>query len=171
MTNATPNPQSRRCTALRRDGQPCRAWALRASLHPPRCAVHTSQDEQAPPTDLTTHQDHPSAITLDGNKAFYAPGYTAEELGAVSAITQPNSLSGEIMMVRGQLRRLVIESRTDPPHNAITADHRAAILFTGARTIANLLTAERQLELTPEGIPLPIAETLDEMSEEWGIDL
>jgi len=30
---------SRRCTALRKDGEPCRAWAVRGS-DPPRCGAH-----------------------------------------------------------------------------------------------------------------------------------
>lgn len=30
---------SRRCTAVRADGEPCRAWAVRGS-DPPRCGVH-----------------------------------------------------------------------------------------------------------------------------------
>jgi hypothetical protein len=35
--------RSKRCTAVRADGEPCRAWAVRGS-DPPRCSVHGGTD-------------------------------------------------------------------------------------------------------------------------------
>jgi hypothetical protein len=35
--------RSKRCTAVRADGDPCRAWAVRGS-DPPRCGVHSGTD-------------------------------------------------------------------------------------------------------------------------------
>jgi hypothetical protein len=49
---------SQRCSAKRRDGQPCNAWAVRGS-DPPLCAAHGGTDARigAPPgnTNALTH--------------------------------------------------------------------------------------------------------------------
>lgn len=187
MNRQTTTPQSRRCTALRRDGQPCRAWALRqprdhAGQHPPLCAAHAPKEKDAQsapvaddahdrPAALATHQGQPPVINLGSGQAFYAPAFTDEELGALEAITESNSLVGEIMMVRGLIRRLLLDFRVQGAVKANPLDRRAGTLFNGALVVMQLLQAERELEIDADGVPRPIAEALDEIGEEWGIDL
>jgi hypothetical protein len=47
-----PSPAARRrCTAIRNDGQPCRAWAVRGR-QPPRCTAHADQGGEELPLAL-----------------------------------------------------------------------------------------------------------------------
>jgi len=49
--------RSKRCTAVRADGDPCRAWAVRGT-DPPRCAAHGGTDAPigAPPGNVNALQ-------------------------------------------------------------------------------------------------------------------
>lgn len=175
----------RRCSALRRDGQPCGAWARRApdghSLYdPPLCVWHARQEgggEQHPPPrqpPAPAPEPNPDpGVDLDpgSGRAFYAPFFDADVLVALDAIHQPNSLEGEIMLARGLMRWLLADTRREGPLTGHPLERRTARLFAGTETIARLLTTERKLEIGPDGVPRPIAEALDEIGEEWGIDL
>lgn len=104
-------------------------------------------------------------------RAFYAPFFGDENLAALDAIRQPNSLEGEIMLARGLMRWLLADTRREGPLTGHPLERRTARLFAGTETIARLLQTERKLEIGADGMPLPIAEALDDISEEWGIDL
>lgn len=180
-----PQPQkkkgSKRCSALRRDGQPCRAWARRApdghSLYdPPLCTWHAPQEggaEQHPPPPQPPAAATEQGIVIDpgSGRAFYAPFFEDAELKALGAIREPNRLEGEIMLVRGAMRWLLVDAQRKESLTGHALERRTGRLFAGTETLARLLQAERELEKGADGIPLPIAEALDEIGEEWGIEL
>lgn len=173
--------ESRRCSASRYDGKPCRAWARRGPdgqplFDPPLCFWHAPPEDEDDQERSGPHQapEQPNTaivISPDRGEALYAPFFEDADLAALEAIAEPNSLRGEIMLVRGFMRWLTADAHAHGPLTGHRLERRAAIIFAGTDTLSRVLQVERRLEIGPDGVPLPIAEALDEIGEEWGIDL
>jgi hypothetical protein len=107
----------RHCTATKRDGTPCRAWAVRGS-DPPRCAAHggrratQAEPEDIPDTiDLVIHDlaskqqklsdyieayteaDHKDLSVRDLARLFQIHGQNASRIGRL--LRDQRALSGE----------------------------------------------------------------------------
>lgn len=186
-------PEPRRCSALRLDGEPCRNWSRRDAdgamrFDPPLCVAHAPREDAAQEeasgnkgldADLArVGRDLPAlggaeglVIAPERGEALYAPFFTDDEMAALEALGRHSSLWGEVMLVRGMLRRLLAEPDASRPLQGHRLEQRAATLFAGTDVLARLLQVERQLEIDPEGVPRPIAEALDHLSEEWGVAL
>lgn len=171
-----------RCSAMRRDGGGrCRAWARRgvdgySRYDPPLCAWHAPEEggaeEEQPESNLPAAAAEEGVVIEPGSgRAFYAPFFGDGELKALDAIREPNRLEGEIMLVRGLMRWLLVDAQSKEPLRGHALERRTARLLKAAETLARLLQMEHQLEKGADGIPLPMAEVLDELSDEWGIDL
>lgn len=171
-----------RCTAMRRDGGGrCRAWARRGVdgyplYDPPLCTWHAPEEggaeEEQPEPNLPAPAVEQGVVIEPGSgRAFYAPFFDAAELAALSAIRRPSSLQGEIMLARGLMRWLLVDAQMQGSLTGHALERRTARLLKAAETLARLLQTEHQLEKGADGVPLPMAEVLDELSDEWGIDL
>jgi hypothetical protein len=163
------NP-SRRCSQTTRQGEPCRAWAVR-DTDPPLCSAHADRDAGAgPPPGNQNRRTH----------GLYAKPITDEELARIAAGAGTPTLDVELLCARIALSRvmdLLIDGRTCGPGAAdlTPGDYvkLTNLAFQGTRTIARLLRDNHALAQSTGGDALShaIDETLDALSEEWGIDL
>lgn len=193
MSKKLAKGESRRCSALRqRDGKPCQAWALRgpdgATAHdPPLCVWHAGAREerakeksrheprQAPASGegghLAATAEDDLVISPDRGEALYAEFFSAREFKVLTAVAQSSSLQGELFLVRGVLRWLMMDARAGQGLTEHKLERRAGTVFAGTAVLTRMLQVERELERGVDGVPRPIAEALDEIGEEWGIDL
>ena len=150
-----------RCTAQTARGSPCKAWA-KSGTDPPRCVRHLEQP--AP-----------------GHTSFYAASLKPDELSDLFTYADDLTLDDEIACARVVLRRLLAlldaPTITDPNGDSHPlAPPDLARLFglslQATRTIARLLRDKRALTgEAADGISGAIAQALDELSTEWGIEL
>lgn len=192
MSKKSAKGESRRCSALRqRDGKPCQAWALRgpdgATAHdPPLCVWHAGAREER-----AQERSHPEPreasgsneggqlavaeddliISAERGEALYAEFFSAREFKVLTAVAQSSSLQGELFLVRGVLRWLMRDARAGQGLTEHKLERRAGTVFAGTAVLTRMLQVERELERGVDGVPRPIAEALDEIGEEWGIDL
>ncbi len=173
-----------RCEQVTRRGRPCRNPALPNS-DPPRCARHRNKptDEEAvarqlPLLDLPPgekQQTAKSAPRRAERKAHpdlpasqpYLPFALAELEKLDSGGLSPD-LSREVQTVRVVMLRL-LDLWADPqqPISAEEARRLAALLFSGARTVAHLLSRQ-----TKEGSGQDwLAQVLDELGGKYGLTL
>ena len=154
------NPDKRPCSV-----PDCRAWAVRDS-DPPLCAAHIPEKTVgAPPgnRNALVHGSYASTLHPDD------PAILDEEATG-------SSLDGEILIIRAALRRLqqMILSGTTPGPNPRRLEAAGyvrfiGLTFRGANTLSRLLRACYDQPDNPgERI---MDEALDELSEEWGIEL
>ena len=143
---------TRRCTAQRKDGRPCQAWA-RPNAEPALCAAHTG------------------ASDADNDRAdFYRPAYTMEEVADLLDSAIDTELSDELDAARVAVRRVLqqLEQQLLPTEYARLVN----LIFRGTRTVAALLQA--QLDLSREKsafVVSALAEALDEIGQEKGAGL
>ena len=171
MTTSTPSPK-RRCIARRADGQPCRAWAVRPKVtgaskvsvtSPPLCVAHGGVN---PPPLI------PTVVNLPRADGYYDDHFDDEEFAILQAVAPETLLQSEIMLIRVVLRRLLVEF--DKKHGLTGRDleARAQALFRGAELIAHLLQHQRVLQgIGDDGLSPDIAQALDELSDELGMEL
>jgi len=158
---------TRICTATTRAGRPCKAWAQRNS-EPPLCRVHRDRPtgvEKEPPLP-NSKQEEPHSET----ETFYGRRFSSDELRAQVGLALDRSLSGEVAITRVAIRRILtqLEEELGPEEYA----RLASLLFNGARTIAQLLRAQRALSgEAAEGISGAMAQALDELATMKGVDL
>lgn len=130
------------CESITRQGRRCRNPAI-ASSDPPVCWRHTPRQSSQP--------------VHDG----------AEE--RLLMTTRPQSLAGELSVVRQVLQRLV--DRLYDPQLFLEAEELrkvAALIFSGARTVAYLLQQQRGHE---SDVPDWLDEALDALSADYGAEL
>jgi hypothetical protein len=164
--SALPAPQKKRCLALTKSGRPCRAWALagsQARFGVPLCGVHAGQATVIQPAEET-------------ERALYGHFFRAADRQALDAILATPAgamtLAAEIEVARVFLRRILAVL------DAMAAQDPAALLQQGKllldvlRTIAGLVRDQQALA-PPTGDPLMevLGLALDNLSEEWGVDL
>ncbi|MCI0580864.1 MAG: zf-C3Hc3H domain-containing protein [Chloroflexi bacterium] len=141
---------SQRCTATRADGQPCQAWAVHGS-DPPTCVAHT-------------------AAGRTPSESFYGRVYTLEEIADLVARAAGDSLDDELAATRVAIRRVMEQLHDELPPEEYA--RLASLVFTGATAIARLLRAKRAISgLAADGIAGAIAQALNELSNEWNIEL
>ncbi len=131
----------RHCTATKRDGTPCRAWAVRDS-DPPRCVAHRGQ-RAAPSATDDIPDDIDSVIEDLASKqrqlSDYIEAYTHDEQ--------------EDQAVRDLARLFQIHGQNASRIGRLLRDQRA---LSGEAT---------------DGIAGAIAQALDELATELGTDL
>lgn len=151
---------SRRCSATTKSGNPCKAWALIES-DPPLCSAHSGRNSGAGAPQGNQNR------TIHG---FYGREYTLEEVADLVNHAIDDSLDDELAAARVATRRVLRQL-----HEELEASEYAALaslIFTGTNTIARLLRTQRSLRgESADGIAGAIATALDELANEWDIDL
>jgi hypothetical protein len=136
----------RRCGAPRKDGRPCRAWAVRGS-EPARCASHLGQPQREEEAEKQEAGD------------FYESAYDVREAADLLYKTAEKELKGELRITRVALRRALEQLRQElqPSEYARLIE----LIFKGAHTVADILRVQRSLPGDEELIPPEIAEAID----------
>ena len=153
------NPGKRHCS------EPgCRAWAIRDS-DPPLCAAHT-------PGRIGAPLGNRNAMT----HGFYTSILHPDDLATLDEQATAGSLDGEILIIRIALRRLqhmILTGATPGPHSrrldAVDYARFIGLTFQGTNTLSRLLRIRNELGADPWSRIMDAA--LDELSEEWGIEL
>ena len=118
--------QSRKCTAIKRDGRKCRAWAVRDS-DPPQCSAHGGYSVGAgAPVGNRNAVKH----------GYYARGLRPEEIEQLEAF-KVRGLMGELVLARVTVMRLMDFVK----RASCTAAEALPVMkyvFIGLRTIAYL---------------------------------
>jgi hypothetical protein len=165
----------RRCTATKKNSQPCRAWAIRGS-DPPRCRHHATSKEVQPDVPASQIKEEPAR---QGNLekpperdvyAFYGRTFTLEEMMALINLALDHSLNGEVAAARVAVRRILqqLGEQLTPAEYA----RLASLVFTGTQTIAQLLKARNTLsEETAEKISSWMGDALNEIGNVKGVKL
>lgn len=174
------------CEQLTRRGRPCRNPALPNS-DPPRCARHRtapateeaaatqphlstpSPDEKGEPAvKRTPRRAERQARPSPSASQPYLPGFAPEELAQLDSDGLSPDLSREVQTVRVVVLRLL--GLWGDPAQEISAEEArrlAALIFSGARTVAHLLSRQ-----TKEGSGQEwLAQVLDELGGKYGVNL
>ena len=174
-----------RCEQITRRGRPCRNPALPDS-DPPRCARHRPKpateeaaaiqlhlfalppEEKREPAKSTPRRAKRQARPVPPASQPYLPGFAPEELAQLDSDGLSPDLSREVQTVRVVVLRLL--GLWDDPAQEISAEEArrlAALIFSGARTVAHLLSRQ-----TKEGSGQDwLAQVLDELGGKYGINL
>jgi hypothetical protein len=145
--------ETRRCTATRTNGKPCRAWALRNS-DPPRCPAH-------------------GAGGCGAARHVPTGGYGTGELGTREAapvtITEIiQDLARKQGALSDYIDACIVRGEVDLGNLA----HLFALHGLNASRLGRLLRDQRALSgAAADGIAGAIAQALDELSTELGADL
>jgi len=132
-----------RCEATRKDGQPCRAWAVRGS-DPPRCAAHRGR-----------------AAPQVGRRA--RPG------GEVAGQSLDPTIA-ELARRLDQVCAYIDEHMAELDHSAYA--RLAALQGTLSARLGQLMRERRELAGgVDEELIRAIYGALDELSAEWGVEL
>src|SRR5690554_1578969 len=122
--------KKRRCTALRADGAPCRAWAVRASQTesdgPALCAAHGG---------LARRGLAPIVMEARREGRLYDAFFSDEEFLALEALAEEQSLESEVRLVRVALRRLLEDFGREYGLRGVELERRALTLYKGAETL------------------------------------
>ncbi len=174
-----------RCQQLTRRGRPCRNPALPNS-DPPRCARHQVVLNLAetvatqpylfdlpagqPTTSTPSATRPPARRTRPTPEAVqpYLLGFAPEELDQLESKGLSPDLNREVQTVRVVLLRL-LQLWGDPTQatNPEEARRLAALIFSGARTVAHLLSRPTKAAGTADWL----ARALSEIGGKHGIDL
>lgn len=181
---------ARCCTARRKDGNPCRAWAVRGS-DPPRCTAHrhleaAAQAEATPAVLVLGHaaraksrrafaaeqvaQPRPDAEAERDPDGFYRLAYSVREMTDLVQSAAKGDLHDELSAARVAVRRVLQQLREElsPAEYA----RMASLIFRGTSTIAGLMRAQRHLsrEASAEWAAT-LSKALDEVGRDKGVDL
>jgi hypothetical protein len=162
-------PPKLRCTYhISRTQKLCRAWAIR-DTDPPRCSFHR-HTPSPPDQNLNSKiQNTQSLKSKIKNSQSPTPPYDLEDIANLLLQVSDRPLDAEITTVRTTVRETMLRLREqlEPAEFA----RIARLVFSGANTIANLLRAQRALSgQSADGLAGAIAQALDELSTEWGLD-
>ena len=153
------NPDKRRCST-----PDCRAWAMRDS-DPPLCASHSPGLSGAP-------LGNRNALT----HGYYASTLHPDDLATLDEQATHSSLDGEILIIRIALRRLqhmILTGLTpDPDPQPLHVQDYARFIgltFQAANTLSRLVRVRFELPDDPWTRIMDMV--LDDLSEEWGIEL
>ena len=153
-------PSARKCTARRKDGRPCQAWA-KPGGEPAFCSTHTRTPDSGPGT-----RPGPKKDRVD----FYRPAYTMKEVVDLLNSAIDKELSDELDAARVAVRRTLqqLEQQLLPTEYAQLVN----LIFRGTRTIAGLLQAQLDLSRDKsEFLVAALAQALDEIGKEKDADL
>ncbi len=157
---------SRKCSALRSDGQPCRAWARR-DKDPPLCAAHSEWDDTIEePVKTRDEAIATSNLSADIANRRYSLEDIAELLNGKADFDLQDELTTARVAVRWLVRHLEEELT---PHEFA---HLAGVIFTGTNSIVRLLQAQQDLgEDEANEIARAFNQALDELSQELDMQL
>ncbi len=122
---------SQKCSANKKDGLVCRAWAVRDS-DPPLCSAHSklvvTLGEKRPPPQ---------------RESVYKSTYTVEEVAQLLHLAIDHSLDDELTAARVAVRRVLnqLKDELTPAEYA----RLASVIFTGANTISRLVRTSHEL--------------------------
>jgi hypothetical protein len=180
-----PNPNKRPCAY-----PGCNAWARR-DAEAPYCASHLHLAPGADPEHPDSDLPRPGAPAGDQNRllhGFYSHGLYSRnfyshllpdgEAGDLEEIAEDTSLKDALMATRLVMRRALVMLHTgttvgDNPH-PLSPDATIRLMgltFQGARTVARLLAIRKDLGDDLSALEQVMGEALDELSEEWEIEL
>ena len=181
------NADKVRCTHLTRAGRPCRGWAVRGS-DPPTCPSHfaapTPDDApervcSGPPavSDLTcsppSDSEQATAGLADSVESFYTPALSRRELADLVTYAAEMTLADEIACARAAVRR-TLEFLSQGPDVVSESNYLRAVglVHQGTRTIARLLRDQESLGgSVSDQLQAILYAALDELGEEWGVEL
>lgn len=148
------------CEATTKAGARCSAFAVHGS-DPPRCSAHLGRNAGAgAPPGNQNRRTH----------GFYSRHFTQAETEDLTALVD-GSLDSEINVVRVALRRALAVLQDDGSDPEVVAA-LVPLVFAGGRTVARLMRDKRIL--SGEGsaaIMSELAEALETLGEEWGVEL
>ncbi len=159
-TSPSPPPieeASRRCTALSASGDPCRAWAVRAS-DPPRCAPHGGGRA-------------PVGAPL-GNRNAVTHGYYASTPAPDPSDGLPFSIDDVIASLFD--KQLILSRYIDENEDHLSIRQYARLVGLygqGASCLGRLLRDRMALAPPADGVGPVIRQALDELNEELRIEL
>jgi hypothetical protein len=150
---------ARRCSAKRKDGLPCRAWARRDS-DPALCASHRTaeapqaeapseearntqaQNTEAPGEEAQNTQAQNIEAPNEEDGDFYATGYSSQELADLLVKDDKKGLKDELRATRVIVRRVLeqLKQELEPAEYA----RLIGLVFKGTHTIADILRAQRE---------------------------
>jgi hypothetical protein len=152
-----------KCTATTRQGRPCQAWAVRGSS-PPRCASHGGRPDEGGGERPPGPQDAPD----DPQPLAPFPGYVEPEQGPVEIAAVIRDLGAKQQILSDLIDRCLAEG--DPPTGDL-----ARLLTLHSQNAARLgrLLRDQQALGDPAATLMveAINAALDELSEEWGVEL
>ena len=179
-----------RCQQITRRGLPCRNPALPHS-DPPRCARHRTREAEnaplpvqpwlpnlspaeyhdpagRPPAHLVAHAPEPPVSNPPEAVQLHLPTFSPEELDELELNGLSPDLRREVQAVRVVMLRL-LRLWNDPtePVGAEEARRLAALIFSGARTVAHLLSRPVKDTDTMDWF----AQALKAMGDNHGLDL
>ncbi len=169
-----------RCEALTRRNRPCRNAALPQS-DPPRCIRHRGAPSQLPfpnlpPQEPARQKSAPAGRTHRAATADEAvepaqrclPGFAPQGLDALELEGLAPDLQRELQEVRLVMYRLLrLWDDAEPPLPPEEARRLAALVFSGARTVAHLLNQQAGSGDARGWLK----GALDQVAAEYGIDL
>jgi hypothetical protein len=185
--------RSKRCTAVRADGEPCRAWAVRGT-DPPRCAAHGGTDAPigAPQgnTNALKHGYYAEPSTLrrvaarivedDGaepNRDRDPAGPEGESLSAIEGCV-PSALEGwsiETVIIDLSLSQAFLSRYIRAHREDLTVEQLGGMLRIqgqNASRLGRLLRDRRALIGETDGrFEEALNRALDQLSAELGVDL
>jgi hypothetical protein len=157
------NPNKTHCSV-----EGCRAWAIRDS-DPPLCAPHTPGKTGAPP-------GNGNALT----HGFYAGALRPEDLEGIDPGAAVTSLLDEILRVRAAMCHIEeilitggIPGKDLRPLAVVDYARFISLLLQSANTLTRLVRVHNSLRSNDidEILAEIFGAALDDLSEEWGIDL
>jgi hypothetical protein len=170
------NADKVRCTHLTRAGRPCRGWAVRGS-DPPACPSHF----HAPAPQAAAKRDRPDSPAVPEQapdpaervESFYTPVLSRQELADLVTYAAEITLADEIACARAAVRR-TLEFLSRGPDAVSESNYLRAVglVHQGTRAIAQLLRDQQALGgSASEQFQAIIDAALDDLSEEWGVEL
>lgn len=149
-----------KCSATTRAGRPCNAPAVRGT-EPPLCSAHSGRTAkgsggQKGNQNRRTH-------------GFYGRYYTKEEVEALNEYRSDGTLEDEIALMRVAMRRVI--AHMNKIDDDIMMIMMTKLLMTGGRTLAKMLRDKQVLDGGDGSVLRELAEALDELGTEWGIEI
>ena len=170
-----------KCGHLTRNGDPCQAWAVRGSS-PPRCAAHGGRP--LPASAASGGRGDPARPEGEGpaqcTGRSCGPCARPQDWPAQGTGNDTGVIAGIIADLAAKQQRLstyiddLLSLAADRPDGASIRDiaHLLALHSQNAARLGRLLRDKRALSgETADGIAGVIAQALDELGSEWGLEL
>lgn len=154
-------PPSRRCQAVTQSGKQCKAYAIHNESF---CSVHAGRN---------TAGGAPEGNSNATKHGFYSGAFSNDELAQLVAYADDLTLDDEIGAARVTNARLLLYTMQNADGlDADTLSRLVVAQMRGLKTVADLLRAKRAVSgEAGDGIAGAIAAALDELGNEWGIEL
>ena len=163
--------KGQRCTALKADGTPCKAWAKRNTV-PPRCVMHIAAAVDSALQSLPQATQPPADEMPPGQLSF--PGMS-HRAGSVTPTTPPPETIEEVISDLASKQATLsdlIETCMQRGAHLQSVARLFALHGQNASRLGRLLRDQRALSGdAADGIAGAIAQALDELSTELGTDL